>query len=174
MLMCIVSGAAFAEEGVYAFADVGQSSYGGISKTAMGVRIGGGYNFIEPIKGLTVGAEVAYADFGSANGVIVLTPVKVHTKGFMAAGVANWKIPNVEGLDVFAKVGMMNATTDATVNVLSYSGTSSGMFKGIGVKYDFNQHLAVRAQYEDFGSAVSYSVYSDSLTRISAGAVYSF
>lgn len=172
--MCAVSGAAAAEEGVYAFADVGQSSYGGISQTAMGVRIGGGYNFIEPIKGLTVGAEVAYADFGSASGFIVTTPIKVHTKGFMAAGVATWKIPNVDALSVFAKIGMMNATTDATVNVFSYSSTSSGMIKGIGARYDFNPHLAVRAQYEDLGDAVTYSVYTNSLTRISAGAIYSF
>lgn len=176
--MCIVSGTTLAAEGVYAFADVGQSSYGGISQTSMGVRVGGGYNFIEPIKGMTIGAEGAYADFGSASGFTIigggLTAAKVHTKGFLAAGVVNWQIPNVTGLEVFAKVGMMNAKTDATLGGFPYSTTSSGSFIGAGVKYDFNPHLAVRAQYEDFGNAVTYSVYSNSLTRLSAGVVYSF
>jgi hypothetical protein len=170
LLLSIVSGAAMAGQGAYALADLGISSYGGGYSAPAGIRIGGGYNFIEPIKNLTVGAEGAYGYFGSASNL----NNTVKTSGLMVSGVVNYAIPNVNSLGVIGQVGIMMANTTYSVGGLSYNGSSSGVFFGVGMQYDINKQIAVRAMYEDFGSAVMMNGRSAGLTRLSAGAVLKF
>jgi len=170
-----VSSAAMAGQGAYALADVGVSSYGGGYSAPLGVRIGGGYNFIEPLKGLTIGAEGALGYFGSANYTTFFGTSTVKTQGVMVSGVVNYSIPHVESLSAIGKVGLMMAnTTFTTTNGFSYTGSSSGLFFGVGMQYDFNDRIGVRAMYEDFGSAVVMNGISAGLTRLSAGAVFKF
>lgn len=192
LVMGVVSCAAAAEENrAYVFASIGQSSYDGPSQSAVSLRVGGGYNIVE-IKGVTIGAEGAYVDFGSVSnsysvGFATATS-DVKTTGLMANAIATYDIPKVHGLGVFGKLGMLRASSSATVSVssytlfgttypgysTSYSATSTGTFFGVGVKYAFNKDMEVRGQYEDFGSAVSVNGASSGLTMLSACIVYKF
>lgn len=174
LLLGVVSSAAMAGEGAYALVDLGVSSYGGGYSAPLGIRIGGGYNFIEPIKGLTIGAEGALGYFGSANNTTIFATNTIKTQGVMVSGVVNYSIPHVESLSAIGKVGVMVANTTNTINGFSYTGSSSGLFFGVGMQYDINDKIGVRAMYEDFGSAASAGLYSYGLTRLSAGAVFKF
>lgn len=190
--MAGAAGMAHAQEndtrGFYAFADVGQSSYawsagGGHTSTAL--RVGGGYNFIE-VNGLTIGAEGALVDYGSSSSSSPdafggTTTGSMQSQGLLANAVADYSIPTVKGLGIFGKVGMAYITTNTSISStttgVSISGSDSVMnpFFGIGVRYDVNQHWAVRVQYEDFGSVTSSSSPLQlNLTLFSVGGVYKF
>jgi len=182
LFLGVVSSAAMAEQGAYALADLGVSSYGGGYSAPLGIRIGGGYNFIEPVKNLTIGAEGAFGYFGEATSTIFNVTTKVKTQGVMVSGVVNYAIPNVSALSVVGKLGFMIANTsysytNVTFPAASYSGSgsSSGLFFGVGMQYDINKNIGIRAMYEDFGSAANTSATASAgLTRLSAGAVFKF
>jgi opacity protein-like surface antigen len=168
-LMSMASSAALAETGAYVAGDLGQTSYGYGSSNPVMVRASGGYDFLELLDNqLTIGAEGGYASFGSTS-----TPgITVKTTGLMAAGVATYKIPGVEGLSALAKVGVIRADTN---NSVSGGHVTTGVFPGIGVMYDINKNFAVRAEYEDYGNVQTTNPGFDySLTTISAGVVYRF
>jgi hypothetical protein len=192
VLLGVVSNVCLAaERQPYAFATLGQSSYSGSSNSPVALRVGGGYTFAE-IKGLSISGEGAYATFGEASnsyGVGTGTATsKVKTTGLMANAVVTYDIPKVKGLALMGKLGMLRASTSASVNIpsytyfgitvpgssASYSSTSTGTFFGFGVKYDITKELDVRGTYEDFGSAVSVNGASTGLTMISAGVAYKF
>jgi opacity protein-like surface antigen len=169
-LMSMTS-SAMAATGAYVAADVGPASYGYGSSNPVSIRLGGGYNFMKLMNDqLTIGAEANLENFGSSS--YLNTTVK--TTGLMVAGVATYKLPGVDRLSAFGKVGMMHASTDYTQPGISVTSTSNNPFIGIGAKYDINDQVAVRAQYEDFGNAVSVQGASSSLTELSAGVIYSF
>lgn len=189
LLLGVVSNAALAaEQTPYAFATLGQASYDGSSDSPIAIRIGGGYNFAE-FKGVKIGAEGAYADFGTAksSSAAPFTTISssVKTTGLMANAVATYELPNVKGLSLLGKLGVLRASSSGTAtttttffgtttNTVSFSGTSTGIFFGFGAKYDITNELEVRGTYEDFGTAVSSNGTSKGLTMISAGVVYKF
>jgi opacity protein-like surface antigen len=169
LLTSVVSGAAVAATGAYVAGDVGQTSYGFGSSNPVMVRVNGGYDFLELLDNqLTIGAEGGYTSFGSTN-----TPTATaKTTALTAAAVATYKIPKVEGLSAFAKLGVIRADTNSSV---SGSQITTGIFPGIGVMYDLNKNFAVRAEYEDYGNVQTVnSGVNYSLTTISAGVVYRF
>jgi len=169
-LMSMAS-SAMAATGAYVSADAGPASYGYGSSNPIAIRLGGGYNFLKLMDNqLTIGAEGNLENFGSSS----LGNTTVKTTGLIAAGVATYKIPGVERLSAFGKVGMMHASTDYSAPGISVTSTSNNPFIGIGAKYDLNDQIAVRAQYEDFGNAVSIPGASSSLSELSAGVTYSF
>lgn len=191
LLLGVVSNAALANDvqRPYAFATLGQASYDGASNSPIAIRIGGGYNFTE-VKGLTIGVEGAYADFGTAKSSVAIpfstTSVSVKTTGLMANGIVSYALPTIKGLSIIGKLGVLrasssgNATTTTTLfgtttTTTSFSGTSTGTFFGFGVKYDITRDLEVRATYEDYGSASSNSNgTSSNLSLISAGVAFKF
>lgn len=171
LLMNMASGAALAATGAYITGDVGPASYGYGSSSPIAVRFGGGYNFLKMMDSqLTIGAEGGYANFGSSSNL----NTTVKTTALMGAGIATYKIPGVQGLSAFGKVGVIRATTDYTATGVSVSSTTNGLYIGIGAKYDINDKLAVRAQYENYGNAVSAAGPTSSLSALSAGVIYSF
>jgi opacity protein-like surface antigen len=171
LLMSMVSGAALAATGAYITGDVGPASYGYGSSSPIAVRFGGGYNFLNLMDNqLTIGAEGGYANFGSSSNL----NTTVKTTALMGAGIASYKIPNVQGLSAFGKVGVIRATTDFTSAGGSVSSTKNGLFIGIGAKYVINAKLAVRAQYEHYGNIVSAAGATSSLSALTGGVIYSF
>lgn len=188
LLLGAVSTVAVAsEQRPYAFATLGQASYEGSSDSPVSFRLGGGYNFMEH-KGVTIGAEGAYVDFGtaksSADVAFISTSASVKTTGLMANAVATYELPNVKGLSLLGKIGMLRASSSGSVTTTntfipsttttSFSETSTGVFFGFGVKYDITKDMEVRGTYEDFGSAASSNGSSKALTLISAGVAYKF
>jgi Outer membrane protein beta-barrel domain len=169
LLTSMASGAAVAATGAYVAGDLGQSSYGYGSSNPVMVRASGGYDFLELLDNqLTIGAEGGYASFGSTSS----PAVTVKTTALMAAGVASYKIPRVEGLSGFFKLGVIRADTNSSV---SGGHVTTGVFPGIGVMYDLNKDFAVRAEYEDYGNVQTVnSGVNYSLTTLSAGVVYRF
>lgn len=184
LLLGVVSNAALANDvqRPYAFATLGQASYDGASNSPIAIRIGGGYNFTE-VKGLTIGVEGAYADFGKATSSTPTYTYSVKTTGLMANGVVSYALPTVKGLSILGKLGVLRASSSGsavttilgTTIATSFSGTSTGTFFGFGVKYDITRDLEVRATYEDYGSASNGSNgTSSNLSLISAGVAFKF
>jgi hypothetical protein len=168
-LMSMGSSAALAASSPYVAGDVGQTSYGYGSTNPVMVRVSGGYDFLDLLDNqLTIGAEAGYTSFGSTN-----TPTSTaKTTAVTAAAVATYRIPKVEGLSAFAKLGVIRADTNSSI---SGSQITTGVFPGIGVMYDLNKSFAVRAQYEDYGNVQTIRSGSNySLTALSAGVVYRF
>jgi opacity protein-like surface antigen len=166
-IMSMASSAALAETGAYVAGDLGQTSYGYGSSNPVMVRASVGYDFLEILDNqLTIGAEAGIASFGSSS-----TPaVSVKTTGLMAAGVATYKIPKVEGLSAFAKVGAIRTNTNSSV---SGGQNSSGIYEGIGVMYDIARNVAVRAEYDDYGNVQTVRPgFNYGLTTVSAGVVF--
>lgn len=192
LLLGVVSNAALANDvqRPYAFATLGQASYDGASNSPIAIRIGGGYNITE-VKGLTIGVEGAYADFGKATSststAVSSSTFSVKTTGLMVNGVVSYALPNVKGVSILGKLGVLRASSSGnavtsvttffgtTTTATSFSGTSTGTFFGFGVKYDITRDLEVRATYEDYGSASNGSNgTSSNLSLISAGVAFKF
>jgi len=83
------------------------------------------------------GAQVAYNNFGGYRGAKA-TAWSVAAVGTMPLD-PNW--------DVFAKLG---ATENRST--LPGSGRHSDVLWGVGAGYNFNKNIALRLEYEDFGS----------------------
>ncbi len=162
--------------GAFVTGGLGLSSYGAGGNQPFAIRVGGGYNFIKVLDGtLTIGAEGSIADFGKATWNTWFNSFSLHTRGLMVGGVVTWDVPHVEGLGVVGRVGFMNASTTYTVNGFSYSGSTTNPYFGAGAQYAFSKQLAVRAMYEDFGSAVTVTPgVSTNLTMLSANVVFNF
>lgn len=82
------------------------------------------------------GAEIAYNDLGSYSGA------KITTWSVAMTGT----LPMDKNWDIFGKLG---ATENRTT--LPGSSRKSDLLAGLGVGYNFNQNVAVRFEYEDFG-----------------------
>lgn len=176
LLLAAASNLAFAQTGGYIFATAGMPSYSGASSQPdVALRFGGGANFIELMnKQMTIGAEGAYVDFGSAGYYSGFLASSAKATGIMAAGVVTWNIPNIP-LSVIGKVGMLHAKTDWSGWYGGYSGTTNGMFIGAGVRYVISKQIDVFAMYEDFGNAVSVPYGATTgLSMVSGGVHFRF
>ena len=171
LLMGFASSVALADNGAFASVDVGPAAYGYGYSTPIGIRIGGGYNFIELLdKDLSIGAEAAYVNFGSASWFAN----SLKTQGVTLNALATYKIPHVPNLAAFAKVGMIYASTVYN-NGLSYTSTTTSVpVVGVGVQYSFNKLVSAHVQYVDYGSAVQTPFWNTNVTMFSGGATFSF
>jgi OmpA-OmpF porin, OOP family len=121
-------------EGFYAGGSVGQTDYDGISDNPTGFKIFGGMNFNK-----NLGVEVTYYDFGEAKE----SGVTVEADGIGVT--ANGYIPLTNDFSLFGKVGLLMWDVDTNVGV---SDDGTDLLYGIGVKWDLNKQLALRAEYE--------------------------
>ena len=117
-----------------------------------------GYNFNKYL-----GLEGAYVDLGEIDGDFRITTPPPDTgksvqgvDGFTVLGVGRYPIR--EQLDVFAKVGAFFWNVDNRIN-LSGGGTTAtirhdedgtDLVFGSGVRYEFMEHLSVRAEWERY------------------------
>jgi len=189
------------EAGVYAAIDAGQSKFKdycnfsaadyvalGVSgltcgDTDTGYRVSLGYRANENFSG-----EIGYFDAGkvSANlvGVYLGIPYTalVSTKDKAWQFVAVGSLPLAERFSVFGKAGVslwdVTTTTNATVTNVTALGnqseTGSDFLWGIGVKFDFNENIAIRAQYETSKAGKDDTTGRGSVEFLSAGLVYNF
>ncbi len=180
-------------EGFYAAVDGGQTKgvdvcsgaglfgVAGCKDTATAWRVAGGYQFTP-----NWGAEVSYADYGSAD--LGMTTVPITFLGrTLPAGTAlgQWKaygfvvsgtgaLPLGGGFSLFLKAGVASTRLELTVGT-GPSATKTTFADGIGAQYDVNPNLAIRAQYEDFGNIGDPNVTGKTKLRLlSAGLVVKF
>ncbi len=160
LAMGLVSGSAMADKGGFVYADLGQVSYGYIFGSAIAERVGGGANFVDFLNGtLSVGAEGALANFGTSNGFALLGQESVRAWAVMAGGRVTWKIPHVEGLGIFGRLGIIRATsTFQDFQGFRHKSTNNDIYKAIGVQYAFNKMWSIHATYEDLGSVVGSGI----------------
>jgi opacity protein-like surface antigen len=166
----------------YGALDVGQTSAHGIcsvlpgnmsgcTNTASLMRVAGGYQFTPRF-----GTEISYGSYGTAK---------------LAAGSstsADWKMsglqlsgtitdPIAAGFSSIIKVGFASTELElsgSALNAGSYKTTKTQFTWGLGVKYDFSQQIAVRAQYDELGNVGDNNTGTYKTTQLSVGVVYKF
>jgi opacity protein-like surface antigen len=146
-----------------------------------------------------LGFEISYGDLAKAeaNGTATLDGYpgawKMKANGWAIAGTAT--LPIVGGLSLLGKVGGVRAEFDESMTTFCGSCASPGEYYlmdayristakggltyGLGLQYDFNPTIALRAQYENFGKynltdPFNGSTVKISLAQITAGFVLKF
>lgn len=185
--MASFSGVALADgSGFYGAVDIGQSKAkdactgvpAGIScdDTDTAYSLGLGYQFNQ-----NFGLEANYVDFGSvkASGTVLGLPftADVSTTAFQLA--VTGALPVSESFAVTGKIGAAHASVDMSGALggvaAATSANSNDLTYGIGVRYNINKTMAIRAQYEDFGKVGDPLTTGESkLTLISIGMTFSF
>lgn len=180
------SGVAFAEgNGLYAAIDIGQlkakdycntDGVAGITVTSCddtdtAYRLGLGYQFNE-----NFGLEANYVDFGNAggSGTYLGVPFTVNTDADAFQLAVTGALPLNESFALTGKIGAARINADTSVSALgiplgSVSDNSTELTYGIGVRYNINKTMAIRAQYEDFGK-----IDDVDLTLLSVGMTFGF
>lgn len=187
--MATVSGAALAaDNGFYGAVDIGQSkakdactppagvTVTSCSDTDTAYRLGLGYQFNQ-----NFGLEANYVDFGNTNaaGTVLGVPFASDASVTAFQLSATGSLPLNESFAVIGKIGAAHASVDASATALGVtaatSANSTELTYGIGVRYNINKTMAIRAQYEDFGTVGDPATTGDSkLTLISIGMTFSF
>jgi OOP family OmpA-OmpF porin len=187
LVFASVSGSAMAVDvgQLYVAADVGQAKSKdnctglpagfSCSTGATAIRIGGGYQITNNLS-----AELSYADFGTydANGAIAGIPFALPTKisGFQGAMVAAF--PVSDDFSLTCKLGMARTKVDVSASIpgftMSASATTTTPVIGVGMVYAVNKSVALRAQYEDFGTVGDSYVGKSKFSMLSVGAVAGF
>jgi OmpA-OmpF porin, OOP family len=189
-LALIVSTSVMAEN-YYAALDLGQSKgsdictglpagVSGCEDTGTAYRIAGGYQ-ITP----NWAAEVSYADYGSGSqgsgnlgGVVGYVSGTWKATAIEIAGVGT--LPISGSFSLTGKIGL--ASTDIKSDVSSSllgdfndSASNTKLSFGIGARFDVNPNVAIRAQYENFGTVGdANSTGTTKLTMLSVGALVKF
>jgi OOP family OmpA-OmpF porin len=188
VILASFSSATFAEGNFYGGIDVGQStvkdictglSAGAIcSDTATAVRASFGFQ-VNP----SLGLEASYGDYGTinANEVYLGTPISYSgsASGFQFSAVGS--LPVSESFALTGKLGIAltegkeSASAPSIRYAVSTSASNTTVAYGVGMRYNINKTVAVRAQYEDLGDIkVSSTGTGSKLTILSFGATFSF
>lgn len=190
-LALIVSTSSAMAENYYAALDLGQSKgsdictglsagISGCEDTGTAYRIVGGYQ-ITP----NWGVEVSYADYGSGSagsgnvgGSLGFVSGTWKATGLEVSGVGT--LPVSGAFSLTGKIGL--ASTDVKADYsssllgsINESASNTKLAFGIGARFDVNSNLAIRAQYEDFGTVGdANSTGTTKLTMLSVGALVKF
>lgn len=187
--MATVSGAALAaDNSFYGALDLGQSkakdactppagvTVTSCSDTDNAYRLGLGYQFNQ-----NFGLEANYVDFGkaTATGTVLGVPFASDASVTAFQLSATGSLPFNESFAVIGKIGAAHASVDASATALGItaaaSANSTELTYGIGVRYNINKTMAIRAQYEDFGTVGDPATTGDSkLSLISIGMTFGF
>lgn len=176
------SAAVASESGVYGAFDLGQSKMAdactgipaGVSctNTATAFRVAGGYQVNK-----NFGIEANYMDSGktTASGFGVTVDGGVTGFGVAAVGM----LPLSETFALTGKIGVESMSLKVTGTgfgvAVSQSASNTNATFGVGMKYNLTPSVALRAQYEDFGTVGDVATTGTTkLTLLSAGVVLSF
>jgi OOP family OmpA-OmpF porin len=163
------------ERGFYVGGSVGQSKIdcdtGGVpgascddSDTAY--RIFGGYQFNKHLA-----VELGYNQFGEARASVGAISVTGEAKGWDLVAVGT--LPISQQFAVFGKLGMHMTDFDVSTNVPGVGNSSesnSDLTYGVGLQYNFNKNLGLRAEWQQFKKVGD----DTDVDVISIGVVYHF
>lgn len=173
---------AFAE-GFYGAVDAGQikasdactlagvSGTTGCNNSATAFRIGGGYQFT-PYWGAEVSVATGLrATLGTVGGMEVAGWRLTSLLQASATGT----LPLGDAFNLTAKVGIARTALEVLPSARTITATTTKPAFGIGAQYSINKSIAVRAQFEDFGTVGDASTTGTTkLTLLSAGIVFGF
>jgi OmpA-OmpF porin, OOP family len=117
--------------------------------------------------------EAGYTDLGE----ISAPNLKIATTAFDLVGVGTFPLANQ--FSVLAKLGLYSGEMEVTSTLPGGSGkkTTTGLTFGVGVQYDFNRNLGVRAEWTGYNKvkAPQSAITGESnIDVLSAGVVYKF
>jgi opacity protein-like surface antigen len=143
----------------------------GCTDTASIMRIAGGYQ-ITP----RFGMEIGYGSYGTAKlAAGFSTSAEWQMIGLQLSGTIT--DPIAAGFSSIFKIGLASTElklSGSALNVGSYKTTKTQFSWGLGIKYDFSQEIAVRAQYDELGNVGDNNTGSYKTTLLSIGMVYQF
>lgn len=111
--------------------------------TSFGWRLLGGYTITDHIA-----LEASYFDAGDAEDSILGTDVEIGFDGFILSGLA--VLPLNDAWALFGKVGYYDADTEVRAFGDSDRDSESGLTLGAGARFDFNENLGVRGDFDWF------------------------
>jgi opacity protein-like surface antigen len=166
---------AYFQQFFYGAVDIGQSrapdacvpGANGCSNNTAVARAGLGYQFVP-----NFGAEVSYGYYGSQS-LGVLGPTSLgdwRASGFELSGVGTLPISGPFALT--GKIGIARTTYEHTA--ASHSVATTNLAWGAGVRYNFTDSVAIRAQYEDLGNVGDVTTGHTHIRLVTAGVVLRF
>lgn len=180
VILASFSGATFAEGNFYGGIDVGQSTIKDFctgapagwscSNTATAARASLGYQVNSGL-----GVEASYGNYGEAKASGSGITVSGTASGFQFSAIGS--LPVSETFALTGKLGIALTEAKESAPAVGYSSSASNttVAYGIGVRYNINKTIAVRAQYEDLGNIKADSTGTSSkLTILSFGATFGF
>lgn len=185
------SGAALAaDNSFYGAVDIGQSkakdfcNTGGLAgvavtscnDTATAWRLGLGYQFNQ-----NFGVEANYGDSGNfdATATVLGLPVTANGSATIFQLAVTGALPISDSFAVTGKIGAAHASVDVSGSAagipVALSANSTDVTYGIGVRYNINKTMAIRAQYEDLGKIGDPATTGESkASLISIGMTFGF
>lgn len=169
LLSAAISAPAFAAgftDGVvgskYAVVELGSTSYGG--NTATAISVGGGYQ-VHP----AVAVEVDYLMGGKYTYNVFGVSASTQLNALQVMAVGSYTINS--DFSAYAKAGLSHNSYKSTVvmpffGAVTGTASSNDLAFAIGAKYKINKDIALRAQYQETGVS--------SVNVISIGAMFNF
>jgi len=101
-----------------------------------------------------IGIEAFWSNLGSVDIAGSAGKGSIHYSAVGVNGV--YHLPVYAGrVHPFGKIGIAKINTKATGTVNHHQENNFSIFTGLGVEYDYNQHLTIRAEYESFTKDIS-------------------
>ena len=170
----IATPALASEEGAYLSVDYGtlSMSNAGLFNNPGAIDLTGGFRFSKYFAleaGYTIIGDTTITD---SSGSITYAQSAVHASGVFT-------FPLGESFGLFGKLGMNSVNGKLTgtglYNTVNSSASTTNGTYAVGGQYSFNQHFALKLQYESLGKSKAQSTAPGAdLTRVSAGMTYSF
>lgn len=155
-----VSTAAQAQQNFYGGVSIGSFDGEVVNGSDTGWKIFGGYQLNQ-----NLALEVSYVDLGTVKETFLGSTFRAEQSGI--AGVIVGSAPINKQFSFFGKIGLFLWDADIKfTNVLLFSGSESDsgtdITYGVGLKYDFNKRVGVRAEWDhyedDIGDLLSVGV----------------
>lgn len=145
--------------------------------SAIAYGLDGGYQFSDMF-----GLELAYANYGApkTSGVVNSSYLEVteEISGLRFSGTASFPISNsfaFTGKLGVAHTSLNNISTVTPGPVIpNYSASTTSLAYGLGIKYNINQAVALRVQYENLGKIGDETTGTDTLSLLTLGVSYNF
>jgi OOP family OmpA-OmpF porin len=176
------SAAGAQEKGFYAGVHIGQAeakdTCDGISGPTVSCdekdtswKILGGYQFTRHFA-----AELGYSDLGEITASGPGGTASVEATAFELVGVGMF--PIVDRFSVYGKLGLYRGETDANVNTVllttSSSESNTDITFGFGVRYDFGARFGVRAEWQRYQDVGGGDIGEDDIDVLSIGLLLRF
>lgn len=145
--------------------------------TAVAFGLDGGYQFNERF-----GMELGYVNYGTTktSGPVLASTLEISQEksGVKASATASFPVSSSFAFTAKLGAAFNSLNTISTVSpgpiIPKYSITSTSLAYGVGIKYNINETIALRAQYENLGKIGDDTTGIDTLTLMSVGISYSF
>jgi len=140
------------------------------------MRLGVGYHFTP-----SVAVEAGYVAIGDSTLVAPNDSVTLKQSAIQLAAVGSYQLNS--SFDVIAKLGLSansNKFTGTGLDAgLNTSNSSTSLIYGIGIQFNINEQIGIRAQYEDFGKTTVSENFGNTSWKMgvkmtSIGVVYNF